>query len=173
MCNAVATHCSIGVAVKAKNESLLLDTALVLAITKRASPLYSQNKTGKNSNRNSVRVLAWWGRAAHASEQTLTYSRRSYSTTLLFHRRNTSRNGGEPMSAELDGQYKRLRRPLATAWRTKRSGIIRGRYLSMWVPTSPLANDVQSCREMTQVWAIGESPKGRGEVLFRGHAATP
>ena len=54
-----ATHCSNGVAVKAKNESLLLDTALVLAITNRASPLYSQNKTGKNSNRNSVRVLAW------------------------------------------------------------------------------------------------------------------
>ena len=39
--------------------------------------------------------------------------------------------GGEPMSAELDGQYKRLRRPLATAWRTKRSGIMRGRYFSM------------------------------------------
>ena len=31
--------------------------------------------------------------------------------------------GGEPMSAELDEQYKRLRRLLATAWRTKRSGI--------------------------------------------------
>ena len=39
--------------------------------------------------------------------------------------------GGEPMSAELDGQYKRLRRLLATAWRTKRSGIMRGRYFSM------------------------------------------
>ena len=39
--------------------------------------------------------------------------------------------GGEPMSAELDEQYKRLRRPLATAWRTKRSGIMRGRYFSM------------------------------------------
>ena len=50
---------------------------------------------------------------------------------MLFRRRNTSRNGGEPMSAELDGQYKRLRRLLATAWRTKRSGIMRGRYFSM------------------------------------------
>ena len=39
--------------------------------------------------------------------------------------------GGEPMSAELDEQYKRLRRLLATAWRTKRSGIMRERYLSM------------------------------------------
>ena len=39
--------------------SLLLGTALVLAITNRASPLYSQNETDKNSNRNSVRVLAW------------------------------------------------------------------------------------------------------------------
>ncbi|HCH93092.1 MAG TPA: hypothetical protein DE061_05370, partial [Clostridiales bacterium] len=37
------------------------------AITNRASPLCSQIKTGKNSNRNSVRVLAWWVRAAHAS----------------------------------------------------------------------------------------------------------
>ncbi len=36
-------------------------------------------------------------------------------------------------NAELDGQYKRLRRPLATAWRTKRSGIIRGLSLSMRV----------------------------------------
>ena len=39
--------------------------------------------------------------------------------------------GGEPMSAELDEQYKRLRRPLATAWRTKRSGIMREMPLSM------------------------------------------
>ena len=39
--------------------------------------------------------------------------------------------GGEPMSAELDEQYKRLRRLLATAWRTKRSGIMREMSLSM------------------------------------------
>ena len=39
--------------------------------------------------------------------------------------------GGEPMSAELDEQYKRLRRPLATAWRTKRSGISKEMPLSM------------------------------------------
>ena len=44
---------------ESNKQSLLLNTALVLAITNRASPLYSQNKTGKNSNRNSVRVLAW------------------------------------------------------------------------------------------------------------------
>ena len=37
------------------------------------------------------------------------------------------------MSAELDEQYKRLRRPLATAWRTKRSGISREMSLSMRV----------------------------------------
>ncbi len=47
--------------------SLLLDTALVLAITNRASPLYSQYKTGKNSNLNSARVLAWWVRTVCAS----------------------------------------------------------------------------------------------------------
>ena len=39
--------------------------------------------------------------------------------------------GGEPMSAELDEQYKRLRRLLATAWRTKRSGISREMPLTM------------------------------------------
>ena len=44
---------------ESNKQSLLLGAALVLAITNRASPLYSQNKTGKNSNRNSVRVLAW------------------------------------------------------------------------------------------------------------------
>ena len=54
--------------------------------------------------------------------------------------------GGEPMSAELDEQYKRLRRLLATAWRTKRSDITKERYLSMRVPPSPLANDVLFCR---------------------------
>ena len=51
--------------------------------------------------------------------------------------------GGEPMSAEIDEQYKRLRRLLATAWRTKRSGKMREMPLSMWVPTSPLANDLK------------------------------
>ena len=49
--------------------SLLLSTALVLAITNRASPLCSQNKTDKNSNRNFVRVLAWWVRTLCASGQ--------------------------------------------------------------------------------------------------------
>ena len=44
---------------ESKKRSLLLDTALVFAITNRTSPLYSQNKTDKNSNHNSVRVLAW------------------------------------------------------------------------------------------------------------------
>ncbi len=44
---------------ESKKRSLLLDTALVFAITNRASPLYSQKKTGKNSNHNFVRVLAW------------------------------------------------------------------------------------------------------------------
>jgi len=32
---------------ESNKRNLLLDTALVLAITNRASPLYSQNKTGK------------------------------------------------------------------------------------------------------------------------------
>ena len=52
-------NCSNVVAVEATNESLLLNTALVFAITNRASTLHSQNKMDKNSNRNSVRVLAW------------------------------------------------------------------------------------------------------------------
>ena len=34
-------------------------TALVLAITNRATTLHSQNEMDKDSNRNSVRVLAW------------------------------------------------------------------------------------------------------------------
>ncbi len=51
--------------------------------------------------------------------------------------------------------------------RTKDGGIIREMSLSMRVPTSPLANDVQSCRELAQVWAIGESPKGRGDVAIK------
>ena len=41
---------------------LLPMTALVFAITNRASPLHSQYERGKNSNRNSARVLAWWVR---------------------------------------------------------------------------------------------------------------
>ena len=47
--------------------NLLLNTVLVLAITNRTSTLCSQNKTDKNPNRNSARVLAWWMRATHAS----------------------------------------------------------------------------------------------------------
>ncbi len=41
---------------------LLPMTAFVLAITNRASPLHSQYERGKNSHRNSARVLAWWVR---------------------------------------------------------------------------------------------------------------
>ena len=52
---------------ESNKQSFLLNTALIFAITNRASPLYSQNKTGKDSNRNSARVLACWGRAMHAS----------------------------------------------------------------------------------------------------------
>ena len=37
-------------------------TAFVFAITNRASPLHSQYERGKNSHRNSARVLAWWVR---------------------------------------------------------------------------------------------------------------
>ena len=43
----------------------------------------------------------------------------------------SSRNGGEHLSAELDGKYKRLRRIVGYAWRTKRSDIMSARYLSM------------------------------------------
>ena len=60
-----------------------------------------------------------------------TCSKRSYTTTLSIRRRNTSRKAARKASAELDEQYKRLRRLLATAWRTKRSGISREMSLFM------------------------------------------
>ena len=50
-------------------------TAFVLAITNRASPLCSQNKTDKASNRKSARVLAWWVRALRAGEFELQFRR--------------------------------------------------------------------------------------------------
>ncbi len=47
------------------------------------------------------------------AEKQNTYSRRTYKRNMLIKRRNTSRNGGENMSAELDGCTVRLRRVVA------------------------------------------------------------
>ena len=63
----------------------------------------------------------------------------------------SSRNGGEHLSAKLDGQYKRLRRIVGYAWRTKRSGIMREMPLSMRVPTSPFTNDVCLNRRLSSI----------------------
>jgi len=52
---------------ESNKQCVLLNTALVFAITNRASPLCSQNKTDKNSSRNSARVLAWCMRTLCAS----------------------------------------------------------------------------------------------------------
>ena len=49
--------------------------------------------------------------------------------------------GGEPLSAKLDDKYKRLRRIVGYAWRTKRSGIMREMPLSMRVPNVAPTND--------------------------------
>ena len=44
---------------ESNKQSLLLDTALVLAITNRAENLCYQNKTDKNSRRSFARLSAW------------------------------------------------------------------------------------------------------------------
>ena len=44
---------------ESNKQSLLLDTALVLAITNRAENLCYQNKTDKNSSRSFARLSAW------------------------------------------------------------------------------------------------------------------
>ena len=54
-----------------------------------------------------------------------------YTRNMLARRRDFEPQGGEHLSAELDGYYKRLRRIVGYAWRTKRSGIMSARYLSM------------------------------------------
>ena len=51
------------------------------------------------------------------------------------------RKANAEISAELDGCTSDCAVLLATAWRTKRSGIIRGRYFSMRVPTVFPASD--------------------------------
>ncbi len=48
------------------------------------------------------------------------------------------RKANAKISAELDSCTSDCAVLLATAWRTKRGGITRGRYFSMRVPTSPL-----------------------------------
>ena len=86
---------------------------------------------------------------------------------MQIRRRNTSRRAASLWAPNLT--ISTSERASVDSFRPWTSGIMRGRYFSMWVPTSPLANDVWFCREMAQVWAIGESPKGRGDVLFKVH----
>ena len=99
----------------------------------------------------------------------ITASERSYTRNVLI--RSASRNGGENMSAELDGQYKRLRRLLATAWRTKRSGIASELSLSMRVPIVSPANDGYSCRELSlfEWWEKYRRVRKEGAQLIRVH----
>ena len=72
------------------------------------------------------------------------------------------------MSAELDEQYKRLRRPLATAWRTKRSGISREmslfmRVLSVAPREADAVGSLKVCRGGT---AVGETREEGGKLYF-------
>ena len=91
----------------------------------------------------------------------------TYKRNMQFRRRNTSRNGGEETSAELDGQYKRLRRLGAklahkAQWHNERN--------------APIYASAECCptrsgrRGFPQIYAEGERWSGKhvrkGEVLF-------
>ena len=67
-------------------------------------------------------------------------SERTYSRYVQLRRRNTSRNGGEQISAELDGCTSDCA-VLLRSRRTKRGGIMSERYLSMRVPPVFPASD--------------------------------
>ena len=64
----------------------------------------------------------------------------TYTRYVQLQKRNTSRNGGENMSAELDEKYENAWHSVAQPPR-RRSGIIRELSLSMRVPTVSPAND--------------------------------
>ena len=68
------------------------------------------------------------------------YSERTYKRYVQNLRRNTSRNGGEQISAEQNGCTSDCA-VLLRSRRTKRSGITSGRYLSMRVPPVFPASD--------------------------------
>ena len=57
------------------------------------------------------------------------YSKRSYTRHMPVRRRNWSRKATTVASVELDEQYKRLRRVVGHAWRTKRSGTAFSRFV--------------------------------------------
>ena len=76
---------------------------------------------------------------------------------MLFARRNASRKAATVASAELDEQYKRLRRPLATAWRTKRSGI--SREMSLFMRVLSVAP-----READAVGSLKFMQRGNGDM---------
>ena len=75
-----------------------------------------------------------------AHTRTKAYSERSYKRTVRLRRRNTSRNGGEQISAEQDG-CTRMRGVLLRKPPRRRSGITRERYFSMRVPIVFPASD--------------------------------
>ena len=68
------------------------------------------------------------------------------------------------ISAEQDG-CTRMRGTVLRKPPRRRSGIIRGRYFSMRVPTSPLRAMCTKKRKH-YVREVGESPKGRGNVAL-------
>ena len=74
-------------------------TALVLAITNRATTLNSQNEMDKNSNHNSVRVLAWYLACLHASGYNVHLFKVYLLTECAYLK--CEPQGGENMSAEL------------------------------------------------------------------------
>ena len=78
-------------------------TALVLAITNRATTLNSQNEMDKNSNHNSVRVLAWYLACLHASGYNVHLFKVYLLTECAYLK--CEPQGGENMSAELDEKY--------------------------------------------------------------------
>ena len=55
-----------GVAMEATNESLLLNIALVLAISTAQRICAIRSYTDKNSNHSFAKLSAWWVRASHA-----------------------------------------------------------------------------------------------------------
>ena len=79
---------------------------------------------------------------------------------MPIQKRNTSRNGGENLSAELDEKYENAWHSVAQPPR-RRSGIIREMSLSMRVPTVSPANDEYSCRELPLFEWREKSPKGK------------
>ena len=118
------------------------ESRIRLIVLLTASKIFAISSiTDKKTNRNFARLSAWWLRLGGTpTPETKTYSERTYKRNLRLRRRNTSRNGGEHLSAEQDGCTSDCA-VLLRSRRTKRGGTTRGRYLSMRVPTVFPASD--------------------------------